>query len=204
MVLPMQLTDSRHIPEREGGYEAFLQPETHLEQRILLDPEFREGLAWGVPRYGHPEGEIYKHIKEVLFNVDQLSISEKERRQLRLVAFAHDTFKHKEDKSTPRDWSKHHGMYARRFMAQYTKDATVLNLLELHDEAYYCWRLIHQYNRREDGKKRLSRLLNRLGSDLQLYYLFFKCDTQTGDKTPAPLRWLERVVPGLELVPSLR
>ena len=36
---------------------------------------------------------------------------------------------------------------------------------------------------------------------LQLYYLFFKCDTQTGDKTQAPLKWFEREVPGIEVMP---
>jgi hypothetical protein len=80
-----------------------LQPETELEYMLLRDPEFTTGLGWGIPRYGHPEGEVYKHIREVLENVDLLQLAPKERQQLRLIAFAHDTFKYKEAKGYPRD-----------------------------------------------------------------------------------------------------
>jgi len=34
------------------------QPETELERRIARDPELLEGLAWGKPRTGHPEGTV--------------------------------------------------------------------------------------------------------------------------------------------------
>jgi len=185
------------------NFEAILRPETEQEQAILADSEFRNGLAWGVPRFGHPEGEVYKHIREVLDNINKLDISPRERKILRLVAFAHDTFKYKEDKNFPRDWSRHHGMFARQFMEKYTKEVAVLDLLELHDEAYYSWRFIHLYNRLEEGRLRLHALLSRLGDNLQLYYLFFKCDTQTGDKNQAPMKWFEKVVEDIEVVPSL-
>ena len=69
-----------------------------------------------MPRYGHPEGEIYKHIHEVLENIDCLDLDTLSRECLRAVAFAHDTFKYIEDKSFPRDWSKHHSIYARKFL----------------------------------------------------------------------------------------
>jgi len=35
---------------------------------------------------------------------------------------------------------------------------------------------------------------------MQLFYLFFKCDTLTGDKTLAPLTWFEEHVTGIDLV----
>jgi hypothetical protein len=184
-------------------FNKILQPETSLEQELIDRPDFKKGLDWGVPRFGHPEGEIYKHIREVLDNIDKLDINDTDRSRLRLIAYAHDTFKYKEDKSFPRDWSKHHGVYARYFMEQFTDDEAVLDILELHDEAYYSWRLIHLYNRLEEGESRLVSLLNRLGRNKQLYYLFFKCDTQTGDKNQAPLKWFEKVVEGIRVVPSL-
>ncbi|MDV7390303.1 hypothetical protein RZS08_03065, partial [Arthrospira platensis SPKY1] len=62
--------------------EKTLQPETDLERQLILHPEFREGLLWGVPRYGHPEGEIYKHIREVLDNIERLPIGLNIRRKL--------------------------------------------------------------------------------------------------------------------------
>ena len=56
---------------------------------------------------------------------------------------------------------------------------------------------------RSQGLERLQRLQDAMGPDLQLYYLFFKADTQTGDKNQAPLKWFEMVVKGIEVVPSV-
>jgi hypothetical protein len=44
----------------------------------------------------------------------------------------------------------------------------------------------------------LEELLRRVGGFIQLYYLFFKCDTQTGDKNQASLKWFEQKNPGIE------
>lgn len=180
--------------------EAALQPESSLEREILQAPDFQQGLFWGVPRYGHPEGEVYKHIQEVLTNIDRLPVNARDRSRLRLIAFAHDTFKYREDKNRPRDWTRHHGKLARNFLSQYTDDAVILDITELHDEAYYAWRTKHLFHLPEEGEERLQRLLDLLGSKRQLYYLFFKCDTLTGDKTPAPIHWFEKTVANIEIV----
>lgn len=177
-----------------------LQPESELEYLLLRDPEFTEGLSWGSPRYGHPEGEVYKHIKEVLENIDLLGITGLDRSRLRLITFVHDTFKHKESKGFPRDWSRHHSVLARQFVEQYTQDPAVLEITELHDEAYYAWRMEFLYQQPFAGRLRLNCLLERVGGFLQLYYLFFKCDTRTGDKTQAPLKWFERNIPDIQIV----
>lgn len=184
----------------ENEIEARLQPETELEMRIIADPDFQAGLFWGTPRYGHPEGAIINHIPEVLANVDKLDISPEMRRNLRLITFVHDSFKHIEDKGSPRDWSKHHGVYARKFLAKYVDDKLLLTITEMHDEAYYCWRLFALYNRPETGQERLDYLLEKVGTELQLFYLFFKCDTQTGDKIQTPVRWFEQTVKGIDIV----
>ncbi|HQU57624.1 MAG TPA: HD domain-containing protein [Saprospiraceae bacterium] len=179
--------------------EAYLKLETEAERRLLTDPTFYEGLNWGVPRFGHPEGEVYKHVREVLDNIGRLATTEIIRRRLRLIALAHDTFKYLEDKRFPRDWSKHHGVYARRFLEQYTDDQAILDITELHDEAYYAWRLQFLYHEPRAGEDRLQHLLDVMGDNLQIYYLFFKCDTQTGDKNQAPLKWFESTVKGIEV-----
>ena len=175
-----------------------LVPENEIEKAFLQDHAFVKGLLWGKPRYGHPEGQVFRHIKEVAENIDSLQLPEKQRFKLRLAAFVHDTFKYLEDKSTPRDWTKHHGVIARKFLESHYPDQSLLNVVELHDEAYYIWRMRFLYNKPEESERRLERLLQTLGDDLQLYYLFFKCDTMTGDKTLAPLDWFESHFPGLE------
>lgn len=177
-----------------------LQPETPLEASFLQDEEFRRGLAWGLPRYGHPEGTIWRHIIEINRNIDALPIDADTRRKLRIVSWVHDTFKYKEDRGDPRDWTKHHSVYARQFLARYIDDLLLLNVVELHDEAYYCWRLGHLYGRLSECEQRMTNLRERIGDYWQLYYLFFKCDTSTGDKNPAPLIWFEQHVKGIEVV----
>lgn len=179
--------------------QAILRPETDLEARFLEDPEFCRGLVWGVPRFGHPEGTIWAHIVEVNANIDRLEVDADTRRKLRIVSWVHDTFKHIEHKGKPRDWTRHHAVYARKFLARYVDDELLLNVVEHHDEAYYCWRLAHLYQQLGKSKTRLVRLRDSVGAYWQLYYLFFKCDTCTGDKNPAPLIWFEETMPGIEV-----
>jgi len=177
-----------------------LQPENSLERKLLTLPDFLQGLLWGVPRYGHPEGQIYKHVAEVLSNIDRLSLDVVTRTRLRLIAYVHDTFKYREDKNRPRDWSRHHGVLARRFLEPFCDDRELLTVVELHDEAYYAWRSIFLYQRPEQGEARLRQLLLRLRNARQLFYLFFHCDTLTGDKIPTPLTWFESTVEGIQTV----
>lgn len=175
-----------------------LRPETDLERHLLALPEFCHGLRWGEPRFGHPEGKVALHVREVLDNIADLpNLSPEDRSRLRLIALAHDTFKHAESRSRPRDWTKRHGLLARQFMEGYTSDPVVLDVIETHDDAYYKWL---SQRRRPSPHSQLDSLLSRVGHCLQLYYLFFKCDTQTGDKIQAPLRWFEQVAEGIEVV----
>lgn len=180
--------------------ENLLRPETPLERELLATAGFRHGLLWGEPRFGHPEGKVVFHVREVLDNIDRIpALGVPQREQLRLIAFAHDTFKYAEDRSRPRDWQKHHGVLARRYLESYTSDTDVLDVVETHDDAYYAW--LGERHGAAPGGRTLDSLLRRMGHCLQLYYLFFKCDTQTGDKTQAPLKWFERMVPGIVVTP---
>ena len=184
----------------ESVIESLLGPETDLEKQLIHHPEFKKGLQWGTPRYGHPEGKVLYHIAEVFSNIEKLNISAHTRQQLRLITLVHDTFKHLEDRSTPRDWSKHHAVIARQFAEQFISDSQVLNVIELHDEAYYSWRLEHMFQQTQAGQSRMQNLLSKIKDFKQLYYLFFKCDTQTGDKNQNPVRWFERTVKDIDIV----
>ncbi len=197
------MTWTKRLADDPYALEALLQPENDGESQLLTIPEFRAGLLWGEPRFGHPEGKVAFHVREVLDNIDRIHTLDVEQRQrLRLVAIAHDTFKFAEDRTRPRDWTKHHGHLARRFMETFTSDPITLDLIEWHDDAYYAWLYDRQEQFREDNpSKSLEALLERTGHCLQEYYLFFKCDTQTGDKTQASLKWFERMVTGIEVVP---
>ena len=170
-----------------------VQPETNLEKAILQDKIFQKGALWGKPRRGHPEGKVIYHIREVLDNVEKVVEDDVMRRQLRLITIIHDTFKFQEDTSSPRDWDKHHALIARNFAERFIDDDEILDIIELHDEAYYCWRWENKYSKPEIAKRRKQNLLDRIGKEnMQLYYMFFKCDTQTGDKTQEPVAWFEK------------
>ena len=192
----------KRLLDEPSSLEHLLQPESMLERELLSTAEFRHGLLWGEPRFGHPEGKVALHVREVLDNIDLIPrLSGEQRTQLRLIAFAHDTFKYAEDRTRPRDWQKHHGHLARRFMESYTNDPAVLDVIETHDDAYYAWLAVRHEPLPGEQAKSLEGLLTRMGYCMQLYYLFFKCDTQTGDKTQAPLKWFEREAIGIEVVP---
>ena len=176
----------------EPDFKALLQPETELEARLLENPLFQVGLNWGKPRFGHPEGKVGYHVREVLDNVDNCAKNPFIRQQLRLIAIAHDAFKFREFELGRR--VKHHGLLAREFMEAYIADPILLDIIELHDEAFYCWRAAHLEHQPLDAALRLEKLLDRLAGNLPLYFDFYKCDTQTGDKLQAPLYWFEQIV----------
>ncbi|MGB0862264.1 MAG: hypothetical protein ACPG19_00735 [Saprospiraceae bacterium] len=179
--------------------EKIIRPETKLEKRIINESVIRQGMLWGKPRRGHPEGAVINHIQEVLTNVENLNVEASLREQLRLVTILHDTFKYKEVFGQPRDWSMHHAVLARQFAEKYIEDQGLLDVIEWHDDAYYCWRAKKNGRSLEKSSHCLRSLFDRLGDNLELYFLFFKCDTQTGDKTQEPLNWFgERVMEELE------
>jgi len=179
-----------------------LKPENKEEADLLAIPEVQEGLRWGLPRYGHPEGEVFKHVREVFDNIDRVNLSSDDRSFLRMIALIHDTFKYKEPKGSPRDWSKHHSVLAGQFMEKRKADASMIKIISWHDEAYYIWRMIYPYQQPVQGQIRLDKLLSLLQGDLQLYYIFFKCDTCTGDKNSAPLKWFEMAAEDISLIPD--
>lgn len=200
-VTDRQTPDMKPSPDAPLLLESLLQPENELEKYLLTLPEFQVGLRWGEPRFGHPEGVVAYHVRDVLDNIDLIrNLSAPDRERLRLIALTHDTFKYAEDRSRPRDWTRHHGVLARRFLEKYTDDSIVLDIIESHDDAFYAW-LGARPGHTAPGARTLVSLLHRVGHCLQLYYLFFKCDTQTGDKIQASLKWFEKNVLGIEYVP---
>lgn len=181
------------IPTEYDPVESLVRPETDLERRIISDPEWLEGAFWGTPRRGHPEGEVIFHIREVLDNVDKIAPDPELRSRLRLITIIHDTFKYLEDRSFPRKVTRHHAFIAWRFAKQYIHDQGVLDCILLHDNVYYAW-LAAEHGLPDIAAKFLRKTEKRMGKDMLLYHLFFKCDTLTGDKTLTPVHWFEEIL----------
>lgn len=171
-----------------------LKPETELEKRVVADPEFVIGAGYGKPRKGHPEGQVVYHIREVLDNVEKYS-NEENRADLRLIALIHDTFKFKVDQTKQKSGENHHAMIARRFAEKFPQIPNyILDIIELHDEAYNSWqqggRKGNWYQAEERGKK----LIKRLGENIDLYLVFYQCDNETGDKDQDNCNWFTDLV----------
>ena len=81
-----------------------IKPKNTLEEKIIRDQEFIDGVNWGKPRKGHPEGTVLAHIQEVLANVDKYGNGMTED-PLRIITLIHDTFKYKVDRSF--EWMGH-------------------------------------------------------------------------------------------------
>jgi hypothetical protein len=164
------------------------QPETELERRVTEDPELLEGLAWGKPRKGHPEGSIAAHVRDLLVRLESLGVQGEERVLLRFIVLVHDSFKNRVQEWRPRVGENHHAMRARRFAERYTDDERLLTTIELHDRPYGIWR-----KRRRTGwldRKRLEEMLRRI-PDQKLFLRFVELDGSSEGKRPEPVEWFK-------------
>lgn len=175
------------------------QLETDLERDIVSRPEFAEGLWYGKPRRGHPEGAVAYHIRDVLANIDKAGHPPEIRALLRIVAIVHDTFKYKVDRSQPKCGENHHGAIAARFCRGIGLSGIVPLVVELHDEAFNSWQKGARDGDWSKAKARGQELLARLGQgNLSFFLAFFEADNGTDGKTRAPFEWFVRIATGAE------
>jgi len=172
--------------------ENIIKPETELEKTIIGNEEFRTGCLYGKPRSGHPEGQIIFHIREVLANVEKYS-TKNDREKLRVISLIHDTFKYKVNQNIPKIEENNHGMIARRFIEKYTQNQEILEITELHDEAFNSWKFGERKNNWNSAVQRAEKLIARLDNSLCLYLMFYKCDNLTGDKSRINYDWFENL-----------
>jgi hypothetical protein len=161
-------------------------PETELESAVALTPELREGLAWGRPRPGHPEGAVGVHVADLLAAIDSQGIEGEPRRELRFLALVHDSFKNRVQEWRPKTGANHHAARARRFAEQFTDDERLLATLELHDRPYALWRKM----RRKGALDEIAfDQMMRQVPDPDLFLRFIELDGGTEGKRPEPVEW---------------
>jgi HD domain-containing protein len=162
------------------------EPETDLERRLSSEPELLEGLAWGEPRAGHPEGAVGTHVSHLLEALDQSGASGEERELLRFMALVHDSFKYQVRERLPRVGENHHAMRARRFAEGFTDDERLLAAIEFHDRPYALWRKLKRRGKLDE--RALLRMLRRI-PDPELFLRFVELDGSTEGKRPEPIEW---------------
>jgi hypothetical protein len=162
-------------------------PETDLERLVTQEPALLEGLAWGEPRAGHPEGPVGVHVAHLLEQIDRDGLSGEQREVLRFIALVHDALKYKVRERLPRVGENHHAMRARRFAERFTDDERTLATIELHDRPYSIWRKLHRKGRLDESA--LERMLDRI-PDKELFLRFIELDGSTEGKRAEPIEWL--------------
>ena len=166
-----------------------LEPRTPVERRVVSDPRWRRGVAWGEPREGHPEGTVVLHVVAVLENAERIALDDRDRERLRFIALVHDTFKGDVDPSEPKVGDNDHAVLARRFAEEFTDDAEVLLVIETHDDAFRAWR--HGRRTGDPGKADATAraLIARLGDALPLYLRLFQADNAVPGKSSEHRLW---------------
>lgn len=164
-------------------------PETDLERALIADPELREGLVWGRPRRGHPEGTVGSHVADLLAGIERWRETGGRRAELRLLALLHDSMKYRVRDWLPKTGENHHAMRARRFAERYLDDERLLAVIEHHDRPYALWRRQRRTGRLNE--RAFSRMIDRI-PDRDLFVRFVELDGSTEGKNPEPIVWLKR------------
>jgi hypothetical protein len=163
-------------------------PETELERRLAADPVLQEGLAWGEPRRGHPEGSVGAHVADLLGTIERWGETGKRREELRLLALVHDSLKYRVQNWRPKTGENHHAMRARRFAESYIDDERLLATIEQHDRPYSLWRKMRRRGRPDEHA--FTEMVDRI-PDVDLFLRFVELDGSTEGKNHEPIRWLK-------------
>ena len=163
-------------------------PEDELERRLIADRELRNGLAWGKPRSGHPEGSVGAHVADLLETVERWGETGTRRAELRFLAIVHDSMKYRVREWLPKVGENHHAMRARRFAERYMTDERLLATIEQHDRPYALWRKMKRTRRADE--RGMERMLERI-PDRELFVRFVELDGSTEGKKPEPVDWLK-------------
>jgi hypothetical protein len=164
--------------------------ENALEERLTSDPRILAGLAWGSPQPGHPEGRVGTHVAEML---RRIPLDDPQRSDLRAITIVHDAAKvavRREEAWSP---DNDHAVLARRLAEAHTEDDRLLTTIELHDEAYWCWR-------RQDGVDASAQQVLARVTDAALLARFVELDASTEGKDLSFLWWFRRHT--LEALPA--
>jgi hypothetical protein len=158
------------------------EPESDLERALVAEPELREGLAWGRPRFGHPEACVGLHVAAILGRIGDYP--SELRADLRFMSLVHDSFKRAVRPAEPWSRDNDHAVLARRFAERFTDDERVLCAIELHDELFWIW---------HNGGNDVEQVLERV-PDVELYFRFVELDSTTEGKDPSLLWWIRHAI----------
>lgn len=158
--------------------------------RMVADPRYAAGLAWGEPRPGHPEGSVRAHIADLEANLVRLAPrldGEDTLWKLRLLVHAHDTFKSVAVSGIPIRDPRSHASLARAFLAGFVRDRDVLEVAQYHDIGYSLW--LRARHDAAGAAGRFDRFVREMRA-WDLFLAFAILDGCTAGKEAEALRWV--------------
>jgi hypothetical protein len=174
------------VPQGAGELIPGFTPETDLERALAIDTELLAGLAWGVPRKGHPEGPVGAHVADLLGTIEAWGEQGSRRQELRFLALVHDGLKRRVRGWLPKRGENHHALRARRLAERYVDDERLLAVLEQHDRPYALWRRLRRTGTLDE--EAFAAMVRRI-PDLPLFLRFVELDGSTEGKSPEPISW---------------
>lgn len=181
------MTQQTADPGRIGELIPGFVPESELERRVTSDPDLLEGLAWGEPRAGHPEGSVGAHVDDLLRTLEEWDEPTERRADLRFIALVHDSFKGEVIEKLPKVGRNHHADRARRFAERHSADEAVLSTIQHHDRPYALWRKMRRKG--QPDERGFTKMLDDI-PDVALFVRFVELDGSTEGKTREPIHWL--------------
>lgn len=164
-----------------------------IVEQIVSDPRYLKNIEYGEPRSGHPEGKVKYHIAELEGILERFvpRISEEQYWKLKFLIHVHDTFKANAIPNSRIENPNSHASLARKFAAEFTDDADLLNMIQFHDVNFALWKDYAATGSYD--LERFSRLLDTI-VDLDLFLIFLIIDGSSVGKDPEKLRWFVREV----------
>lgn len=164
-------------------------------QRIAADPRYTQGLDWGEPRPGHPEGTIRAHIAALEANLESLSakLSDSEYWKLKLLIHTHDLFKGESDHGVSILDLNSHASLARAFLSSYCTDADLLAMVQFHDEPFALY--LQARSKGKYNQDRFDALLHAI-DDWNVFLAFNIIDGCASGKSRKSLHWLFHEIAG--------
>lgn len=149
--------------------------------RIVNDHRYAIGITYGKPRQGHSEGTVKAHIEELDQNLAKARpfISKEDFWKLEILIHVHDTFKYWAKRDSAIEDPESHASLARKFLAEFTDDQEMLDMVQYHDESFALSRQFEQ--KRKYNVERLKVLIARIKT-LDLFLIFTVIDTYTAGK----------------------
>jgi hypothetical protein len=167
----------------------------HILDLITQTETYKKNTLYGSPRRGHSEGTVKAHIERLEENLEilakNLCLSQDAYWKLKVLIHIHDSFKAEAKRDSAILDPQSHATLARNFLAMYTKDEDMLNMVQYHDIGYAVYRRF-----KEKGKvdyARLNAALSKIGNTY-LFLLFCIIDSCTPSKGREMIKWFSEYV----------